>query len=126
MAEGLCRHIHGDIFEVYSAGIETHGLNPLAVKVMAEIDIDISSHYSKTLKALVDVDLDVVITVCGHADETCPMFPGNTRLIHCGFDDPPKLAANAVTEEQALVHYRRVRDEIKSYIEQLPAILATS
>ncbi len=119
LAEGLCRHLRGDEFEVYSAGIEKHGLNPLAVKVMQEINIDISSHQSKTVDELGNIELDYVIAVCGHADETCPVFPGPTiRIIHA-FDDPPKLAVDARNESEALVHYRRVRDDIKAYIESL-------
>ena len=124
MAEGLCRHLLGDTVEPFSAGIETHGLNPLAVKVMAEIGIDISAHRSKTVADLGDQTLDVVVTVCGHADETCPVFPGTTRIIHHGFDDPPKLAIDARTEEEALVHYRRVRDEIRDWISAGPDALA--
>ena len=120
MAEGLCRHFRGEDFEVYSAGIEKHGLNPLAVKVMQEIGIDISSHYSKTVDDLDNSEFDYVITVCGHADETCPVFPARVEVIHKGFDDPPKLAADAACEEDALVHYRRVRDEIKAFILKLP------
>ena len=126
MAEGLCRHIQGDRLEAYSAGIETHGLNPLAVKVMQEIGIDISGHRSKTLEELSDVSLDAVITVCGHAHETCPVFPGSARIIHQGFDDPPKCAVNAANEAEALVHYRRVRDEIRDWIETLPETLAAT
>ncbi|MGD8641990.1 MAG: arsenate reductase ArsC [Gammaproteobacteria bacterium] len=106
---------------MYSAGIEKHGLNPNAVKVMAEQGVDISGQYSKTLDDLKNVDFDIVITVCGHADETCPVFPGNVTKLHHGFDDPPKLAANAVTEEEALSHYRRVCLEIKSFVELLEA-----
>ena len=123
MAEGLCRHILGDDVEPFSAGIETHGLNPLAVKVMAEIGIDISGHNSKKVADLGDRPLDVVVTVCGHADETCPIFPGTTRVVHKGFDDPPKLAIDARTEEEALVHYRRVRDEIRDWIASGPDAL---
>ena len=125
MAEGLCRHRHDDVIEVTSAGIEKHGLNPLAVRAMAEIGIDISGHTSKTVDDLGHTAFDLVITVCGHADETCPAFPGGTRVIHQGFDDPPKLAAQAVDEDEAMVHYRRVRDEIRDYVEQLPEILAS-
>lgn len=121
MAEGICRHLRGDEFEVYSAGVEKHGLNPLAVKVMQEIGIDISGHHSKTVDEIADVELDHVVSVCGHADETCPAFPGNTKRTFHGFDDPPKLAADAANEEEALVHYRRVRDDIKAYIEGLSA-----
>jgi arsenate reductase len=118
MAEGLCRKLKGDIFECYSAGIKTHGLNPNAVKVMAEIGIDISEHYSKTPDDLENdgVIFDLVITVCGNAHETCPVFQGNAKIIHKGFDDPPFLAKTASNEEEALGHYRRVRDEIKEYI----------
>lgn len=120
MAEGLCRHLRGAEIEAYSAGIEKHGLNPLAVKVMQEIGIDIASHYSKTVDELNGREFDLVITVCGHANETCPVFPAETTCIFHGFDDPPKLAAAEKTEEGALRHYRRVRDEIQAYIETLP------
>ena len=123
MAEGLCRHFCSDVIEPYSAGIETHGLNPLAVKVMQEIGIDISGHHSKTVEDLGNAEFDYVVTVCGHAHETCPFFPAKTRVIHQGFDDPPKLAAGAKTEDEALSHYRRVRDEIQAYIETLPRSL---
>ena len=127
MAEGLCRHLLGDRIDPVSAGIETHGLNSFAVKVMAEIGIDISGHRSKTVDELGDIALDAVITVCGHAHETCPVFPGSARIVHRGFDDPPRLAAGAKTEEEALRHYRRVRDDIRAYIETLPdALTATS
>ena len=124
MAEGLCRHLHEAGIDAYSAGIEKHGLNPLAVRAMAEIGIDISAHASKTLDDLSGIDFDYVVTVCGHADETCPIFPGATRKIHRGFDDPPRLAAGAASEEAALAHYRRVRDDIRDYLETLPDVLA--
>ena len=120
MAEGWARRLKGDAIEPYSAGIETHGLNPNAVKVMAEAGVDISAHRSKHLDELADVDFDYVVTVCGHANEMCPVFPGKTTVVHVGFDDPPKLAAGAGTEDEALSHYRRVRDEIKAFVEQLP------
>jgi arsenate reductase len=123
MAEGLCRHFRGDVIEPFSAGIETHGLNPLAVKVMGEIGIDISNHKSKTTDDLQDQTFDYVVTVCGHANETCPWFPAGTGVLHRGFDDPPKLAEEAATEEEALVHYRRVRDEIKDFVLTLPQSL---
>ncbi len=122
MAEGLCRHFRGDVIEPYSAGIEKHGLNPFAVKAMEEIGIDITDHYSKTTDDL-GKEYDYVVTVCGHANETCPVFPAKTRVIHQGFDDPPKLAQHAANEEEALFHYRRVRDEIKEYILSLPEAL---
>jgi arsenate reductase len=123
MAEGWTRHLKGDVINVYSAGIETHGLNPHAVKVMAEAGVDISGHRSKHVKELMDIPFDYVITVCGHAQENCPVFPGRAVVVHHGFDDPPKLAANAQTEEEALAHYRRVRDEIRAYVETLPEAL---
>lgn len=104
--------------EAYSAGIERHGLNPLAVKVMAEVGVDISLHQSKIIEELSVREFDWVITVCGHANETCPFFPG--KKIHHGFDDPPQLALDAKNEEEKLTHYRRVRDEIRDFIVSLP------
>ncbi|MHC4525191.1 MAG: arsenate reductase ArsC, partial [Planctomycetota bacterium] len=92
MAEGWCRHLKGDVIEPYSAGIETHGLNPNAVQVMAEAGVDISGHKSQHIDEFKDIQLDYVITVCGHANEHCPIFPGRTKVIYVGFDDPPKLA----------------------------------
>lgn len=116
MAEGWARHLLGDRIEPYSAGIEAHGMNPNAVKVMAEAGVDISGQSSKLADSLADVPLDLVITVCGHADEHCPAFLGKSRVVHVGFDDPPKLAKTAATEEEALSHYRRVRDEIREFV----------
>ena len=124
MAEGWARFLKGDVIEAYSAGVETHGLNPNAVKVMAEVGADISGHQSQHIDEFKDVELDVVVTVCGHAHESCPVFPALTRVVHVGFDDPPKLAADAATEEEAIEHYRRVRDDIRRFIETLPESLA--
>ncbi len=123
MAEGWARYLKADVIEPYSAGIETHGLNPSAVKVMAEMGVDISSHRSKLVSDLNDIKFDYVVTVCEHASENCPIFPGNAEVIHVGFDDPPKLAKEAETEEQALDCYRRVRDEIKEFVKTLPEAL---
>ena len=123
MAEGWARHLKGDQIEPYSAGIETHGLNPRAVQVMAEAGVDISGHRSKHVNELQGVEFDYVVTVCGHANEHCPVFPGKARVIHAGFDDPPKLAADAATEEERLAPYRRVRDEIRAFVESLPGVL---
>lgn len=120
MAEGWARHLKVDVIDAWSAGIEKHGLNPLAVKVMAEAGVDISRHSSKVIDELPVHDFDYVITVCDHAHESCPLFPGKARVIHKGFDDPPRLAAGASSKEEALVHYRRVRDEIRDFVEQLP------
>ncbi len=126
MAEGLCRHYRGAELTVESAGIEKHGLNPKAVKVMAEIGVDISGQSSKTMDELGDREFDYVVTVCDHARETCPYWPAQTRALHQSFDDPPKLAEGTTSEEQALLHYRRVRDEIKAYVLTLPEALAPS
>ncbi len=123
MAEGWTRHLKGDRIEAYSAGIETHGLNPHAVKVMREAGVDISHQESKLLDELGDVQFDYVVTVCGHAHENCPFFSGKARVIHKGFDDPPKLAAAATTEAETLAPYRRVRDEIEAFVETLPEAL---
>jgi len=123
MAEGWARALKSDQIEAYSAGIETHGLNPNAVKVMAEAGVDISGHRSKFVSEFKDVAFDYVITVCGHASENCPVFIGKAKVLHVGFDDPPALAKNAKTEEEALKHYRRVRDEIRAFVEGLPEFL---
>ena len=122
MAEGWARALKAPSVEAYSAGIETHGLNPLAVKAMAEAGVDISGQRSKTVDQLAGVAFDLVVTVCGHAHEHCPIFPGRTRVVHVGFDDPPRLAAAARSEAEALPHYRRVRDEIRAFVERLPEI----
>jgi arsenate reductase len=124
MAEGWARALKGDVIDAYSAGIETHGLNPLAVRVMAEAGVDIRGHRSKTVDEVRDIPFDVVITVCGHAHETCPAWlGGRARVVHVGFDDPPALARGARSEEEALGHYRRVRDEIRAFVESLPGFL---
>lgn len=121
MAEGWARHLKGETIEAYSAGVATHGLNPNAVKVMAEAGVDISGHQSKHVDTLKDAGLEVVVTVCGHANETCPMWVGSSaKVVHVGFDDPPALAKSAKNEEEALGHYRRVRDEIRAFVEKLP------
>jgi arsenate reductase len=123
MAEGWARHLKGDVIEAYSAGIETHGLNPNAAKVMAEAGVDISQHRSKHVDELKDIPFDYVVTVCDNAHESCPLFPGRTKVVHAGFDDPPRLARTAKTEAEALAHYRRVRDEIRAFVEKIPEIL---
>jgi arsenate reductase len=123
MAEGWARHLKGDQIEAHSAGIEAHGLNPDAVRVMAEAGVDISGQRSKQIDALRNLDFDYVVTVCGHAQDNCPVFPGKTRTIHVAFDDPPRLAAAARTEEERLAPYRRVRDEIRAFVLGLPGAL---
>jgi arsenate reductase len=123
MAEGWARHLKGNLIEAYSAGIETHGLNPRAVRVMAEVGVDISRQRSKLLGELPKVEFDYVVTVCDQAYQACPMFPGRSRVVHIGFDDPPNLAKKAKTQEEALNCYRRVRDEIRAFVEKLPEAL---
>jgi arsenate reductase (thioredoxin) len=123
MAEGWARHLKSDEVEAYSAGIETHGLNPNAVRVMAEAGVDISGQRSKPLGELRAVDFDYVVTGCGNAHESCPVFPNKARVIHVGFDDPPRLAFDARTEAERLAPYRRVRDEIRAFVETLPNTL---
>jgi arsenate reductase (thioredoxin) len=123
MAEGWARALKGDVVEAYSAGIEKHGMNPHAVKVMAEAGVDISKHSSKTPADLGPVHFDYVVTVCGHANESCPIFPGKANRMHVGFEDPPKLTKDMPDEEEKLAVYRRVRDEIRKFVETLPGAL---
>ncbi|MFP7754354.1 arsenate reductase ArsC [Thermodesulfobacteriota bacterium B35] len=126
MAEGWARHLKGDVIEPYSAGIERHGMNPRAIRVMREAGVDISGQNSKLISELPLQEFDYVITVCDHAHESCPLFPGRTRVVHAGFDDPPRLAAGADSEEEKLAPYRRVRDEIRAFVETLPESLQSS
>lgn len=123
MAEGWTRKLKGDVVEPYSAGVEPHGIDPRAIRAMAEAGVDISGHQSKDVSALESVAFDVVITVCDRAHESCPFFPAKTKKIHVGFDDPPRLAVGASTEEEAMEHYRRVRDEIRCFVEKMPDVL---
>ena len=128
IAHGYLDQILINKAKIYSAGIETHGLNPNAFKVMAEAGVDISHHRSQLLSEFDDQALDYVITVCGHANESCPIFPGRESgkpplVIHVGFDDPPKLAAGLDDEEAQLDCYRRVRDEIREFVLGIDAIL---
>jgi arsenate reductase len=118
MAEGFCRNYWGDKFNVFSAGTKKHGMNERAIKVMQEAQVDISSHYSKTIEELPQITFDFVITVCDSAHENCPYFPGG-KIIHIGFQDPPALTKNMTNEEEILSVYRRVRDEIEMAIKGL-------
>ena len=120
MAEGWARHLKGNIIEPYSAGVIAQRLNTRAVRVMKETGVDISQHFSKDIESLIDISFDHVITVCSHAKQLCPVFPKKTRVTHVSFDDPPSLAKFAKSEEEALSHFRRVRDEIRIFIEKLP------
>ncbi len=119
MAEGWARYLRGHEVDAYSAGTDPHGLNPLAVKAMAEAGVDISTQTSKHMDDLKNISFDLAVTVCDRANETCPIFPGADRTIHHSFDDPPRLAESAHTEEEALMHYRRVRDEIRDFVEKM-------
>ena len=120
MAEGWARHLKGDIIDAVSAGTETHGLNPDAVRVMAEAGVDISGARSKNVREFLDIPFDYVVTVCDSARESCPFFPGEGKVVHRGFDDPPALAKGIEDEEKRLDIYRRVRDEIRAFVEGLP------
>jgi len=124
MAEGWARQLKDDVIEAYSAGIETHGLNPNAVKVMKEAGVDISKHRSKNVAEFKDVEFDYVVTVCGHANENCPVFMGKAKVVHVGFDDPPKLAESAETGQEKINCYRRVRDEIMQFVLTMPDSLS--
>ncbi len=126
MAEGWTRHLRGDRIEPYSAGIETHGLDPNAVKAMAEVGVDISGQRSKHVDEVMDVPFDYVVTVCDDAHESCPLFPERAKVVHVGFDDPPRLARNSTSEQERLDHYRRVRDEIRGFIDRLPEALTAN
>ncbi|MEJ2722640.1 MAG: arsenate reductase ArsC, partial [bacterium] len=97
--------------------------DPRAVRVMAEVGVDISGQHSKHVDEVIGLPLDYVITVCDNAYESCPVFPGETPVVHRGFDDPPRLARSAASEEKALTYYRRVRDEIREFVERLPDVL---
>ncbi|GAB4568045.1 MAG: arsenate reductase ArsC [Geothermobacteraceae bacterium] len=113
MADGIINHDFADQIEAFSAGTEPHGLNPKAVQVMAEIGIDISGHSSDHISKYEGQAFDYVITLCGDANEKCPLFFGGTKRIHIGFDDPPKATG---TEEEIMNVYRRVRDEIREQL----------
>lgn len=122
MAHGFAKKLWGENFDIYSAGVKKHGLNPRAVKVMAEAGVDISSHQSTLVEELPNIVMDYVFTVCSDAHETCPIFPGG-KIIHVGFDDPPRLTKDLSHEEEILAVYRRVRDEIENFVKKLDQYL---
>ena len=126
MAEGWARALLGSQVESYSAGTDSHGLNPLAVRAMAACGVDISQHSSKTLDSLSEIRFDLIVTVCDNAASSCPTAPDGGRVIHVPFDDPPWLAKDAKTEEEATKHYLRVRDEIREFVLTLPSFLEVS
>lgn len=125
MGEAWAKRLKNDVIEPYSAGVKPHAVDPRAVKAMAEAGIDISGAKSKSPEDLGETEFDYVITVCDHAHQTCPVFHAETRVVHAGFDDPPRLALNAGDEEEAMAHYRRVRDEIRAFVDKLPDALTT-
>ena len=120
MAEGCARVLKGDVIEAYSAGIEAHGMNPRAVQVMAEAGVDLSGQWSKPLEAVKDIPFDYVVTVCDNARESCPILPGRGKMIHRSFEDP---AGATGTEEEILAVFRRVRDEVREFVEGMPGSL---
>jgi arsenate reductase (thioredoxin) len=124
MAEAWTNHLKGHLIEACSAGVEPHGVDPRAIRAMAEAGLDISNQSSKGVDTLEDTEFDYVITLCDNAQQACPVFPAKTRVLHVAFDDPPKLASTTRTEEESMVHYRRVRDEIRDFVERFPGVLA--
>lgn len=123
MAEAIARNLYPQ-HNFYSAGIETHGMNQYAIKVCQELGLDMSKHSSKHVDTLKDIKFDVVLTVCDHANESCPIFIGNALKLHHSFQDPPKLAKELIHEEDKLAVYRKVRDEINDYLKtQLPKLV---
>lgn len=126
MAEGWAKRLWPEEIEAYSAGLKPHGLDPLAVEVMKEAGVDISDHRSKSVDEVIEIPFELVITVCSDADENCPVFPGRAKVIHAGFDDPPRLARDAKTKDNAMGHYRRVRDEIREFVLRLPEVIRGS
>lgn len=120
MAEGWARHLLADYVDPYSAGIRSHGLDPMAVRVMHESNARIDGQQSKKLDQIGQTEFDLVITVCSNAEKSCPGFSGAPQVLHQSFDDPPKLAEGAANEQEALEHYRRVRDQIRRFVETLP------
>ncbi|MFP5213633.1 MAG: arsenate reductase ArsC [Acidobacteriota bacterium] len=123
MAEGWARRLKADAIEAHSAGTAPHGVDPRAVRAMAEAGVDISGHTSKHVDSIDRIGFDYVVTLCDNANQACPVFPAKTAIVHVGFEDPPKLAKDAGSEEEAMSHYRRVRDEIKRFVERLPQAL---
>ncbi len=119
MAEGWAKKLHPNLMEAYSAGTNPGIVDPRAIKVIDEAGVDISTHRAKHVSEFKDIAFDLVVTVCDKARESCPVWFGKTRKLHQSFEDPPVLAKEAKNEEEALVYYRRVRDEIKEFISGL-------
>lgn len=123
MAEAWTKKLKGDLIDAYSAGTAPKGIDPKAVKAMAELGIDISTYRSKSTIEFMNMEFDYVITLCDDAQQACPFFPAKTSVLHHGFEDPPVLAAGAINEEEAMAPYRRIRDEIRAFVETLPESL---
>lgn len=123
MAEGWARNLLGDRVEAMSAGTHPKGIDPRAVEVMKEAGIDIGGQGSKKIDGIAAGKIDLVVTVCDAAAENCPTLPGAKRIVHHPFDDPPALARTAKSAEEALAHYRRVRDEIRTFVLTIPKLL---
>jgi arsenate reductase len=124
MAEGWAKALKADYVAAYSAGTNPHGMNRLAIRAMAESGVDISTHRSKRPEDIA-TSFDVVVTVCDSAYEACPVFAG-ASVVHVGFDDPPRLARDAKSDDEAMPHYRRVRDEIRAFIQTIPESLRST
>ena len=116
LAEGYLRHFHGEVVNIYSAGIETHGVNPRAIQTMSEDGIDISAHTSNHVDEYLHIPFDLVLTVCDHASERCPIFPSSAKRIHHNFTDPAKATGS---EEEIRAKFAAVRDEIKRFCAEL-------
>ncbi|MGD8561652.1 MAG: arsenate reductase ArsC [Desulfarculaceae bacterium] len=123
MAEAFTNNLRSDEFQAWSAGVAPDQVDPRAVRAMAEAGIDISAQRPKDISQVNDIDFDYVVTLCDHARESCPLFPGKVKKVHMGFEDPPVLAQTAASEEEAMAFYRRVRDEIKRFVLNMPVSL---
>jgi arsenate reductase (thioredoxin) len=123
MAEGWARHLKGEEIEAYSAGVSPKGIDPRAIRAMGEAGVDISNQRCKSVNEVRGITFDHVITLCDHAHQSCPSFPERTNVRHVGFEDPPYLARTARSGEEAMAHYRRIRDQIEAFVEGLPDAL---
>lgn len=120
MAEGWVRHLKKNLLQPTSAGIEKHGLDPLAIKIMKEVGVNISRQTSKLINELEDKNFDYAVTICEDANRNCPIFPGKAKRIHHAFDNPPRIAKTLKSQEEIISLYRRVRDEIKEFVSKMP------
>jgi arsenate reductase len=116
IAEGYLRYFHGNVANIYSAGVETHGVNPRAIQTMLEDGIDISAHTSNHVDEYLAINFDLILTVCDHASERCPIFPSTAKRIHHNFPDPAKATGS---EQEIREAFAAVREEIKSFCQQL-------